>query len=279
VPNAPRIVAIVNITQDSFSDGGRFLAPTKAIEHALGLAAAGADWLELGPASSHPDASRVSAADQIERLTPVLEGLASCPVPISIDATDPEVLRFALASGVSMVNDVRGFPDPGLHAALADSDASLVVVHSLLAREFATRDEVTPDEVLASIDRFFERRLAELVEAGVREERLIVDPGMGFFLGANPEASIAVLRRIPLLRARFGRPVFISVSRKSFLRAITGRGVEAIGPATLAAELYAARAGADYLRTHDVAALRDGLDVLRALGVEPGTNASSNEPA
>lgn len=265
MPNAPRIVAIVNITKDSFSDGGRFLAPDAAIEHALSLAGAGADVLELGPASSNPDASLVPAREQIARLTPVLEGLRSCPVPISIDATDPEVLRFALASGVSMLNDVRGFSDRELHTELADGDASLVVVHSLLELERATRDEATPEAVLASIDRFFDMRLAELVKAGIREDRLIVDPGMGFFLGTDPNASIAVLRQIPALRARFGRPVFISVSRKSFLRAITGRSVDAVGAATLAAELYAARASADYLRTHDAAALRDGLDVQRAL--------------
>lgn len=266
MPHAPRIVAIVNITRDSFSDGGRFLEPAAALEHARGLVAVGADVIELGPASSHPDAALVSAREQIERLEPVLDGLASCGVPISIDATDVEVLRFAIASRVSMLNDVRGFPDPRFQEELADSDASLVVVHSLLERERATRDPATPEEVLASIDRFFEMRLAQLVKAGVHEDRLIVDPGMGFFLGADPASSIAVLQRIPELRARFGCPVFLSVSRKSFLRAITGRPVEAIGAATLAAELHAARAGADYLRTHDVAALRDGLDVLQALG-------------
>ena len=103
--------------------------------------------------------------------------------------------------------------------------------------------------MLDSIERFFDERLTRLVRAGVREERLIVDPGMGFFLGRNPAASVAVLRRIPELRTRFGRPVFISVSRKSFLRALTGSSIEEIGPATLAAELFAARQGADYLRT------------------------------
>jgi dihydropteroate synthase len=142
----------------------------------------------------------------------------------------------------------------------------LVVVHSLLALERATRDAVRPEQVLDSIERFFDQRLAELVRAGVAEDRLIVDPGMGFFLGSDPRASITVLQRIGALRRRFGRPVFISVSRKSFLRRITGRGIEEIGAATLAAELHAARAGADYLRTHDVAALRDGLAVDAALG-------------
>jgi len=263
----PEIVAIVNVTEDSFSDGGRFLVPEAAARHARSLVAEGADWIELGPASSHPEARAVSAREQIERLRPVLEALRGEPTPISIDATEPEVLRFALAAGARMLNDVRGFPDPRLHAELAEADARLVVVHSLLALERATRDEATVEQVLASIDRFFDTRLAELVRAGIAEDRLIVDPGMGFFLGANPDASVAVLQRIEALRSRFGRPIFVSVSRKSFLRAIVGRSVESIGAATLAAELYAARAGADYLRTHDVGALRDGLAIWERLGI------------
>lgn len=261
----PQIVGIVNITEDSFSDGGRYLKPDEALRHARDLANTGADVLELGPASSHPDSKPVSGKEQIERLVPVLEGLASDSPPISIDATDSEVLTYAMDEGVAMLNDIRGFGDTSIHPDLADGRASLVVVHSLLERERAERNRATPAEVLASIDRFFEHRLDELVRAGVSEDRLIVDPGMGFFLGSDPRASVEVLRRIPALRARFGRPVLISVSRKSFLRTLSGRGIEDIGPATLAAELHAARQGADYIRTHDVAALRDALEVTQAL--------------
>ena len=261
----PKIVGIVNITRDSFSDGGRFLKPSAAVGHARQLAADGADYLELGPASSNPEAALVSADEQIERLGPVLRELSAGKIPISVDATNPAVLEFAIESKVAMLNDIRGFPDPSLHARLADCDASLVVVHSLLELERAARNRATPTDVLASIDRFFDKRLKELVRAGVAEERLIVDPGMGFFLGSNPKASIAVLQRIPELKARFGRPVFISVSRKSFLRAITGRAIDEIGAATLAAELHAAREGAAFLRTHDVSALGDALKVAGSL--------------
>jgi dihydropteroate synthase len=264
--SSPSIVGIVNITEDSFSDGGQYLAADAAIDHARELARDGADFLELGPASSNPDAIHVSAEDQIARLEPVVEGLSSSEVPISIDSTDSDVHRFGIKAGVSMLNDVRGFCDPQIYGELADSQTSLVVVHSLLELERAERNDATPEHVLASIDRFFEMRLAELVRSGISEDRLIVDPGMGFFLGSNPNASIAVLRRIPELRARFGRPIFISVSRKSFLRAITGRAIAQIGPATLAAELHAAREGADYVRTHDVAALQDALAISKSLG-------------
>lgn len=261
----PQLVAIVNITEDSFSDGGRYLRPEAAIAHARALTDAGADWLELGPASSNPDATLVSADEQIRRLEPVVAALAEGPLPLSVDATRPEVLDWALDAGVAMVNDVRGFPEAATRERVAASEARVVVVHSMLSEERATRDAASPNAVLDSIDRFFDRRLEELIRAGVAESRLIVDPGMGFFLGRDPRASIAVLQSIPRLRARYGRPVFVSVSRKSFLRALADRDVAASGAATLAAELYAARAGADYLRTHDVGALRDALAIEAAL--------------
>lgn len=259
------LVGIVNVTEDSFSDGGRFLDPTRAVEHAEQLAGAGAAVLELGPASSHPDSTPVPAAVQIERLRPVLAALAGRGHRISVDATDSEVLRFALAQGVDWLNDVRGFSDRNLDPELAAGRASLVVVHSLGRGERAGRDDATPRQVLESIDRFFDERLASLVRAGVAEERLIVDPGMGFFLGRDPRASLAVLQRLSSLRTRFGRPVLISVSRKSFLRALADSPLDAIGPATLAAELFAVAAGADYVRTHDVRALRDALAIQTAL--------------
>ena len=251
----------MNITEDSFSDGGRFLAPEAALTHARALAAGGADWIELGPASSNPDAGQVAKEEQIRRLGAVVGALSREGIPLSVDATDPEVICWALDHDIGMINDIRGFPDPATRERVADSAARVVVVHSLLEQERATRDQATPEEVLASIDRFFDRRLREFAELGVSEDRLIVDPGMGFFLGSDPLASVAVLQRIPELRARFGCPVFISVSRKSFLRKLARRDVDQIGPATLAAELYAAREGVDFLRTHDTTALRDALTI------------------
>lgn len=260
-----QIVAILNVTQDSFSDGGRFLAPEAAIEQAETMLSEGADWIDVGPASSNPDAALVPAEEQNERLRPVLDRLRALGCAFSVDATLPSVLRFAIESGAKMLNDVRGFGDPEIYPDLAATDAKLVVVHSLLAQERATRDAASVPEVLESIDRFFEERLDTLVRAGVSEDRLIIDPGMGFFLGSNAEASIAALQRIEALDARFGRPIFISVSRKSFLRTLTGSDVSEIGAATLAAELYAIDRGASYIRTHDPRALRDARTILAAL--------------
>jgi len=260
-----QIVGIVNITEDSFSDGGRFLDAERAVEHARTLAESGADFVELGPASSNPRSATVPPETQIARLRPVIEALRALALPIAVDATHPDVLRFALAAGVEMLNDVRGFPDASLHPELASATARLVVMHSLAGAERAGRELATPAAVLESIERFFEARLATLVRAGVREDRLIVDPGMGFFLGRDSRASLVVLERLPVLRARFGRPILVSVSRKSFLRTLTGSGLDAVGAATLAAELHAARAGADYIRTHDARALRDGLIIEQAI--------------
>lgn len=261
----PKIVGIVNITEDSFSDGGRFLSPKDAIDHANRLLAGGADVVELGPASSNPNAGMVPAALQIERLAPVLDAMRSREIPVSVDATDPTVQRFVLSSGAAYLNDIRGFADPAIYEDLARSSCRLIAMHSVTTGETASMVDVNPETVFDAILRFFDRLLDRMAAHGIGHERLILDPGMGFFLGTNPEASVTVLRKIADLRCRFGLPVMISVSRKSFLRNIVGRTAEQAGAATLAAELFAWEQGADYIRTHDPAALRDAITVLERL--------------
>jgi dihydropteroate synthase type 2 len=169
-----------------------------------------------------------------------------------------------------MVNDVDGFAHPELYPELARSTAKLVVMHSIQGGGRATRVEADAGTVFAGIRAFFSRRLAELTAAGIARERLIADPGMGLFLGVNSEPSLRVLRNIASLRELFGVAVLVSVSRKSFLRALTGRSVHERGAATLAAEIWAAAEGVDYIRTHDVRALRDALNVLAAIRNEDG---------
>jgi dihydropteroate synthase type 2 len=265
VNQSPQIVGIVNITEDSFSDGGLHLAPDDALAHARLLRSEGADVIELGPASSHPDAARVSAEEERRRLASVIEPLLSEGIAVSVDSFLPETQRFAVASGAAYLNDIQGFPDPGLYEELAEADCRLVVVHSVQAAGPATRVETDAATVMAGIERFFAERLDALCAAGIERERLIIDPGLGYFLGSTPEPSLAVMSRLRVLKARFGAPVLVSPSRKSFLRNLTDSDLSGVGPASLAAELYAASQGVDYIRTHDVGALRKALTVHEAI--------------
>ena len=262
----PLLVGIVNITEDSFSDGGRFLDPAAAIAQARRLAAEGADIVELGAAASNVAASDVAPAEEIRRLDPVIAALAGTGTTLAIDTSQPETQRFGLARGVAYLNDIRGFPDPSVYPDLAAGDCRLVVMHAVEGGGRARRVDLAADEVWRRIEGFFAKRVARLERAGIARERLILDPGMGFFLSSRADASLRVLTGLDSLKRAFGLPIMVSVSRKSFLGAITGRSAPAErGAATLAAELYAAAHGADYIRTHDPAALRDALAVTEAL--------------
>jgi dihydropteroate synthase type 2 len=251
----PRVIGIVNMTEDSFSDGGRYLDPAAAISHARKLTADG----------SHPDSAPVSAAEEQRRLAPVLGQLAVDGIPVSVDSFRPETLRFAVSAGVACLNDIHGFGDPGLYPLLAASECRLFVMHAVQAAGAATRVVADASAVRDRMCRFFARRLAALQAAGIGRDQLVIDPGLGYFLGSTPGPSLAALAGIRELKDAFGVPVMVSPSRKSFLRAVTGRDVTRSGPATLAAEIFAAWQGADYIRTHDVAALRDAMTILDAL--------------
>lgn len=259
-----QILGILNITADSFSDGGRHLDPEAAIAHAEDLAAAGADMIDLGPASSHPDAQPVSPEVEIARLEKVLPALLGAGLTVSVDSFHPATQLYALYEGAQLLNDIHGFPNPEIYDQLASSSAQLIVMHAIQGQGIATRADSDPDTIFDEVCRFFDRRVGVLEAAGIARERLILDPGMGFFVGNRPEASFRILTRLGELKARFGLPVLVSVSRKSFLRKVTGRSLADIGPASLAAELLAAREGADYLRTHEPARLKDALAIARA---------------
>jgi dihydropteroate synthase type 2 len=265
----PAILGIVNITEDSFSDGGRFLATAAALAHARALVAAGAQIIDLGAAASNVEAKPVAPAEEIGRLDPLISALIGDGTPVSVDSFAPEVQRFAIARDVALLNDIQGFPDPSFYPELAAARCRLVVMHATQVRGRARPVELSAGEVWDRIHAFFAGRVAALEQAGIARERLILDPGMGFFLSSRPEASLRVLAGLDRLKQAFGLPVLVSVSRKSFLRAITGRAAaDELGAATLAAELYAAEKGADYIRTHDPGALADGFKVLAALRAE-----------
>ena len=258
-----KILGILNITTDSFSDGGKFLAPEAALAQADRLLAEGADILDIGAASSHPDAKAVPPDVEIARLAAVVPALHDVGASLSIDSFSLPVQRWALSQGVDYLNDIHGFADPELYPDLAASNAKLIVMHMVQENGIATRTDIPPSEILDRILSFFEKRLTALTEAGIAPDWLILDPGMGFFLSTNPETSLTVLGRLPELAEAFGLPLLVSVSRKSFLKALARPD----GPedASVAAEMFAVRQGADYIRTHAPAPLHEGLKVLESL--------------
>jgi len=256
-----KILGILNITSDSFSDGGKFLEPHAALAHADRLLAEGADIIDIGAASSHPDAGPVAPETEIARLASLVPALHDVGASLSIDSFSTPVQRWALAEGVDYLNDIHGFPDSSLYPDLAASNAKLIVMHMVQEKGIASRTDIPPDAIFDRILTFFEQRLAALTAAGIARERLILDPGMGFFLGTNPETSLTVLGRLPELTDAFGLPLLLSVSRKSFLKALPGTPEDA----SLAAEMFAVRQGAAYIRTHAPLALQQGLKVLEEL--------------
>jgi dihydropteroate synthase len=258
------IFGILNVTPDSFSDGGRFFDSGAAIAHGLKLVKDGANVIDLGAAASNPDAEAVPAAEEIRRLTPVVALLHERGVAVSVDTFSSETQAWALTQGVAWLNDIQGFGDAVLYPALAQSRCGLVVMHNVV-RGKAQRVETDPRTIFDRLFAFFDQRIAALVAAGVARDRIVLDPGMGFFLGNDPNVSLEVLRRLPELKARYDLRVLVSVSRKSFLRKLAGVDVTNAGPVTLAAELFAALRGADFIRTHDVAALKQALTVWKVL--------------
>ena len=269
VTSAAQVFGIVNMTTDSFSDGGQFLAPERAIARARALMDDGAAAIDVGPVSSNPASGHVGAAEQIRRISPVLDALERDGVPVSIDSGEPETQRFAIARGVAFLNDISGFPHESLYADLARASCRLIVMHSVQGQGPATIVEGDAERIWSRIYAFFDARVAALTSAGIARRRLILDPGMGYFLGDGPEPSLRVLANIEAIRIRYGLDVMVSVSRKSFLRRLTGRDVAACGPATLAAELEAVRRGVGFIRTHDVGALVDACKVWQALAAQP----------
>jgi dihydropteroate synthase type 2 len=255
------IFGILNITEDSFSDGGRFLNPEAALAHAQKLVADGADVLDIGAASSNPNSEPVPPEIEIGRLAPLVLVAKEQGWKISIDTFASETQLWALDEGVEYLNDIQGFGDASIYPYLAAAKAKLIVMHSVQGKGRAQKIDVDPAAIMGRIADFFEARIEALTQAGIARDRLILDPGMGLFIGTKADVSLTVLRRLPQLKSAFNLPILISVSRKSFLRKLAGRSVEEIGPASLAAELYAAFHGADAIRTHEPAPLRDGLTI------------------
>ena len=257
----PLLMGVVNVTPDSFSDGGRHASPDQAIEHAWRLVAEGADIIDIGGESTRPGASPVSIDVELARVVPVLEALAAGPVPISVDTSKPEVMRAAMAAGASMINDVWALRQPGALEAAASGQAAVCLMH-MLGEPRTMQAAPAYDDVVGEVVAFLDSRIAACEAAGIPRDRIVVDPGYGF--GKRGHHNLQLIRRQQAIVA-LGRPVLAGISRKSLLGAITGRPETDRVHASVAAALALLVRGAAILRVHDVAASRDAIAVWLAI--------------
>ena len=266
-------MGVLNVTPDSFSDGGRYLDPDAALRHARAMVAEGADLVDVGGDSTRPGAEPVDAGEELGRVMPVVERLAG-DIAVSIDTSKAAVARAATAAGAVFVNDVTALQgDPEMAAVVADSGADLCLMH-MLGEPRTMQDDPRYDDVVAEVAAFLEERLAFAIGAGIPEHRIWLDPGIGF--GKTLEHNLELLRRLDEIVA-LGRPVVVGASRKRFLGALTGRGEAERLAGTVAANVMAFERGAHMFRVHDVAAARDALTVASAT-VDESSSEAPNPP-
>ncbi len=257
-----RVMGIVNVTPDSFSDGGRHATAEAAIDHGLRLVDEGAEMLDIGGESTRPGAAVVPLEEELRRVIPVVEGLAvRAGVPLSVDTCKPAVMRAAIAAGADIINDVRALQEAGALEAVADSQAGVCLMHMLGTPQTMQADPHY-DNVLSEVCSFLADRAQICRQAGISQERILLDPGFGF--GKRSVHNIALLRELPALCA-LGYPVLAGLSRKSVLGQLTGNDVDARLYASIAAAVIAAMKGARILRVHDVKATVDALKVVAAI--------------
>jgi len=281
-----KLMGVVNVTPDSFSDGGLFLDPEAAIVHGRELAGQGAEILDVGGESTRPGAEAVSAEKERERIEPVVAGLAGeggAGISVSIDTSKAAVAESALDAGAEIVNDVTALRgDPDLGGLCADRGCGLVLMH-MLGTPRTMQDNPAYDDVVDDIKAFLAERIEAARAAGIDEERIWVDPGIGF--GKKLDHNLELLRRLGELR-ELGRPIVVGTSRKSFIGKLTGREVDERLGGTIASNVLAVIAGADVIRGHDVLELRHAIDVAEAIlgrrdwrdGTATTTSAASGAP-
>ena len=257
-----RIMGVVNVTPDSFSDGGLYLDAGRAIGHATMLVREGADLLDIGGESTRPGAHAVDAAEEAQRVVPVLEGLVGVGVPVSIDTTKASVAAAAIETGATIVNDISALRfDPDLLPLCAEKGVEVVLMHMQGTPRTMQEDPVY-DDVVEDVKRFLAERIDAAIDGGIAESRIWVDPGIGF--GKTIRHNLELLWRLGEL-STLGRPIVVGTSRKSFLGRLTEREVDDRLGGTIASNVLAAEHGADVLRVHDVKPLRDALTVSAAV--------------
>jgi dihydropteroate synthase len=260
----PKVLGIVNVTADSFSDGGRFLDPAQAIAQGLRLRDEGADFVDVGGESTRPGSEPVALEEELRRVIPVVEALARQGVAVSIDTTKPAVMRAAIDAGCSVVNDVNAFRASGAIEAVAGTPVGLIVMH-MQGTSATMQNAPRYDDVVAEVGAFLAGRARALEAAGVASHRIALDPGFGF--GKTVEHNKALFRAMPAL-AQIGYPLLAGLSRKKMLGDFTGRPVAERAAASVAAALLAVQNGASLVRVHDVKDTVDAISVWMALRQE-----------
>jgi len=269
----PRVMGIVNVTPDSFSDGGRHASTQAALRCCEQLVAEGADLIDIGGESSRPGAAPVPLEEELARVLPVLDGALRLGVPVSVDTVKPEVMRRALELGADIVNDINALQAPGAAEVLAAHPGAGICLMHMRGDPATMQQRAAYDDVVQEVGEFLRERLQRLAAMGIDAERIVLDPGIGF--GKSVAHNVELLRRQSEL-LELGRPLLLGWSRKSTLGALTGRGVGDRLAASLAAALAAVQQGARIVRVHDVAATVDALKVWGAAGL-PRTSESGPE--
>ncbi|MVW60526.1 dihydropteroate synthase [Massilia sp. NEAU-DD11] len=257
----PLVMGILNVTPDSFSDGGRYQGLEFAVERAEQMIKDGVDIIDIGGESTRPGSPSVPVDEELRRIMPAIYALRELGYPLSIDTCKPEVMREAIIAGADMINDINGFRAPGAIEAVKDSDCGLCVMHMQgTPQDMQAQPEYV--DVVADVIAFLRERIDALLAAGVARERITIDPGFGF--GKSVEHNYALLRSINRMESELGLPVLAGLSRKSMIGAVTGRSVEQRLAGSLAGALAAVAQGARIVRVHDVAETVDALKVWQA---------------
>ncbi len=256
-----KVMGIVNVTPDSFSDGGRYISFSSAVDHAHQLIEDGADMLDIGGESTRPGAAEVSEQEELDRVLPVIEGLRGVGMPISIDTWKPVVMRAALKAGATMVNDVNALQADGALEAVASTDAAVCLMHKQGTPRSMQKQPQYMD-VVSEVTDFLKQRVAAAEAHGIARARIVIDPGFGF--GKTLAHNLSLLRELGAFQV-LGVPVLAGLSRKSMLGAITGREVNERLAASVAAAMLAAQNGAAILRVHDVRETVDALKIMNAV--------------
>ncbi len=259
-----KLIGIVNITKDSFSDGGQYLDSELAVKKAKEHIDQGAAYVDIGAESSHPDSETITFQQEIDRLTPVVSQLKKHNIPVSIDTYRPEVMAEVLKLGVDMINDITALKDPECIDIIKQYDVPVVIMYARNLKAHAQRTTWESQNYIEEIILFFDKIINILIQKSLNENHIIIYPRIGFFIGSNPEPSLSVLKNLNKLKT-LNKKIYISTSKKSFIGTLLNKPVSERDAGTLATEIWAVLQGVDFIRTHNVKNLNNALTMIRAI--------------